>query len=119
MTMAQYSVTLFALLNAARTVAYLPQIVRIYRDPNGAKAVSVMTWLLFASANVATVAYAVFVSGDWLVATIFCLNTVGSGVVALMTLARRLKAVTSAAARSRRRVLGAASLGRPKTLGVL
>jgi hypothetical protein len=91
--MAEYSVSAFALLNAARTVAYLPQIARIYRDPNGAMAVSIITWLLFTSANVATVAYAVFVSGDFLVATIFCFNGVGSGAITLMTLAKRFSAL--------------------------
>jgi hypothetical protein len=89
MTMAEYSAGAFALLNAARTVAYLPQIARIYRDPNGAMAVSIITWLLFTSANVATVAYAVFASGDLLVAAVFCLNGVGCCAITLMTLTKR------------------------------
>src|SRR4051794_39645286 len=68
MTLADYSLTAFALLNGARVLAYLPQMIRVYRDPNGATAVSVTTWALFTAANVATISYALTVSNDWIVA---------------------------------------------------
>ena len=32
MTLAEYSMTAFALLNGGRVIAYMPQIVCIYRD---------------------------------------------------------------------------------------
>lgn len=35
MTLADYSIAAFALLNGGRTVAYFPQMIRVYRDPRG------------------------------------------------------------------------------------
>jgi hypothetical protein len=93
MTLAEYSLTAFALLNGARIAAYLPQLRRVYHDPNGASAVSIVTWTLFASANIATVAYALVVAGDRLVALIFALNTIGCASIALMTTLKRMKAL--------------------------
>src|SRR6267378_3035143 len=77
MTLAEYSIVAFALLNGGRAVAYFPQMIRVYRDPHGAAAVSLMTWTLFAAANVATVCYALTVSNDRVVAIVFALNAVG------------------------------------------
>lgn len=90
MTLAEVSLTAFALLNGARVVAYLPQIACLYRDRNGAAAVSLMTWLMFTAANVATVSYALVVSQDPIVAAVFALNAFGCLVIAVMIAARRL-----------------------------
>jgi uncharacterized protein with PQ loop repeat len=90
MTLAELSLTAFALLNGARIVAYLPQIARVYHDRNGATAVSLMTWVMFAAANVATVAYALIVARDFVVAAVFALNTFGCLVIVVMTALRRL-----------------------------
>jgi hypothetical protein len=68
---------LFVACNGARSIAYLPQIVRLARDREGAGAVSRVTWSLFALANASTVAYAAIVTGDVMVALIFALNTLG------------------------------------------
>jgi hypothetical protein len=84
-TLADYSLMLFAALNCARIVAYVPQIVRVCRDPNGARAVSLLTWSLFTAANVATVIYAVVVSGDSVVAGVFCLNGLGCFTIVALT----------------------------------
>lgn len=90
MTLAEYSLVAFALLNGARILAYLPQMIQIHRDPDGAAAVSLVAWSLFAASNVATVCYAVIVAHDWLGAVVFALNSVGClGIVAL-TLFKRL-----------------------------
>jgi len=43
MTLADYSMTAFALLNGGRIVAYMPQIMCVYRDRNGAEAASLLT----------------------------------------------------------------------------
>ena len=40
MTLADYSMAAFALLNGGRTLAYFPQMIRVYRDPHDAAAVS-------------------------------------------------------------------------------
>jgi uncharacterized protein with PQ loop repeat len=90
MTLAEFSLTAFALLNGGRVLAYLPQIARVYRDRNGATAVSLMTWVMFTAANVATVSYSLLVSRDLVVACVFALNACGCLVIAVMTALRRL-----------------------------
>jgi hypothetical protein len=92
MTLAEYSLGAFAILNSARLVAYFPQAIRIYFDANGAKAVSIATWLLFAGANLATVSYALTVAHDTLMAIVFTLNTIGCLVIVGFTAWKRIKA---------------------------
>jgi hypothetical protein len=70
-------VTVFALLNGARVIAYAPQIRCLTRDNSGAAAVSLITWTLFSMANTATVAYALLVIDDRLMAAVFALNLLG------------------------------------------
>jgi hypothetical protein len=90
MTLADYSMTAFALLNGARIIAYLPQIICVYRDPNGAVAVSLFTWIMFTAANLATVSYALTVSGDLVVAGVFALNALSCLVIATLIAVRRI-----------------------------
>jgi hypothetical protein len=92
MTLAEYSLAAFALLNCGRAVAYVPQMVRVYRDPHGAAAVSLITWALFAAANVATVCYAIAVSDDRLVAAVFALNAAGCFAIVALTALKRMRA---------------------------
>jgi len=92
MTISEYSFVAFATLNTARLIAYFPQAIRIYFDVNGAKAVSISTWLLFAAANVATVSYALTVVQDALVATVFSLNSIGCLVIVGFTIWKRIEA---------------------------
>src|SRR5437667_6194930 len=90
MTLADYSMTAFALLNGGRTVAYVPQMIRVYRDPHGAAAVSLLTWTLFAAANIATVCYALTASNDRIVATVFALNAIGCLAIVGLTAFKRV-----------------------------
>lgn len=90
MTLADYSMTAFALLNGGRILAYLPQILCIYRCRNGAAAVSLMTWVMFTASNVATVSYALTVSSDLVVAGVFGLNAVFCFLITTMVALRRL-----------------------------
>ena len=89
MTSADLSLAAFALLNGARTAAYFPQMIRVYRDPHDAAAVSLLTWTLFAAANAATVCYALTVSDDRVIAAVFSLNTVGCLAIAVLTVLKR------------------------------
>jgi hypothetical protein len=89
MTLADYSLAAFTLLNGGRAVAYFPQLLRVYRDPHGATAVSLTTWVLFAAANVATIVYALAVADDCLVAAIFALNAVGCLAIVVLTAMKR------------------------------
>lgn len=90
MTLAEYSMTAFALLNGGRAFAYIPQMIRVYRDPHRAAAVSVTTWTLFTAANVATIFYAVTVYRDFVMASIFGLNALGCSLIVGMILIRRV-----------------------------
>ncbi len=92
MTVASCSLVAFALLNFARVIAYVPQIIRIRRDPHGAAAVSIMTWVLFTGANLTTVTYAVAGGGsaDYLIAIVFSLNALGCGSIASLTAWKRV-----------------------------
>jgi hypothetical protein len=90
MTLAEYSLAAFALLNGGRVLAYFPQMVRVYRDPHGAAAVSVATWALFAASNIATVGYALIVAGDRVVAAVFAVNAVGCLAIVVMTAVKRI-----------------------------
>ena len=90
MTLADYSVAAFALLNGGRTVAYFPQMIRVYRDPHDAAAVSLLTWVLFAAANAATVGYALTVSDDRIMAIVFALNAVCCLAIVGLTAFKRI-----------------------------
>ena len=76
MTLQDYSLTAFTVLNGARIFAYVPQIVCVCRDRTGASSVSMSTWGTFCAANLATVFYAIAGTGDRVVAGIFALNAV-------------------------------------------
>ena len=91
MTLADLSMTAFALLNGARVVAYLPQIVCVYRDANGAAAVSLLTWVMFTAANLATVSYALTVTADMMVAGVFALNAISCLIITVLILVRRME----------------------------
>jgi hypothetical protein len=65
MTLAEYSFGASAILNTARLVGHFPQIMRVRRDTDGAAAVSIGTWTLFAAANIATVSLLQTMSSRW------------------------------------------------------
>ena len=90
MTLADYSMTAFAVLNGGRIVAYMPQIMCVYRDRNGAEAVSLMTWAMFMAANLATVSYSLTVSSDVVVASVFALNAVCCFAITCLVAWRRV-----------------------------
>jgi uncharacterized protein with PQ loop repeat len=74
MTTPELAALLFTALNAARVLAYLPQVVRIARDRHGAEAISCFTWSLFALSHFSTVAYALIALDDARMAAIFAAN---------------------------------------------
>ena len=90
MTLADYSMTAFALLNGGRIIAYMPQIMCVYRDRNGAEAVSLLTWAMFTAANLATVSYSITVSSDLVVALVFALNAACCCAITCLVACRRV-----------------------------
>jgi hypothetical protein len=93
MTLADFSMTAFALLNGGRIIAYMPQIMCVYRDRNGAEAVSLLTWAMFTAANLATVSYSLTVSSDLVIASVFALNTLCCLAITSLVACRRVAVV--------------------------
>jgi hypothetical protein len=101
MSPADIALTIFALCNSIRVFAYVPQIVTVARDPNGATAISYTTWSLFAASHLSTVAYAVLSLEDWRMAAVFGANTACCGVILGLTAIKRARfAATAGSSRS-------------------
>jgi uncharacterized protein with PQ loop repeat len=90
MTLADLSMTAFALLNGGRVIAYMPQMICVYRDRHGAAAVSLSTWIFFTAANAATASYALTVASDLVVAGVFALNALCCLIITALIVVRRL-----------------------------
>ncbi len=88
-TPADAALGVFTLCNTARVFAYLPQIVKIGRDTQGATAISYTTWALFGVSHLSTVAYAVLVVDDWRMAAVFAANTLCCIVILGLTAWKR------------------------------
>lgn len=82
----------FSCANALRIVAYVPQIIRVLRDRQGATAVACSTWLLFLVSNATTVLYAIVVLRDQYMAIIFSANSICCFFIVLLTIRQRHKA---------------------------
>lgn len=80
---------IFALCNAVRLAGYVPQMVKIVKDANGAQAVSCATWALFAAANISTVVYAWTILQDALIVTVFSANAACCFAIITLTLVKR------------------------------
>jgi uncharacterized protein with PQ loop repeat len=76
-------------LGSIRCLSYLPQIVRIIRDENGASAISYTTWGTWILANLATALYAVFNLGDTSLAVVSFIYAFFCTVVMLLTVFKR------------------------------
>jgi hypothetical protein len=79
----------FSFFNTVRVVSYLPQIARIARDPNGATAVSYLTWFLWLCANGSTAAYAGVIIGDRALCFVSSINTLCCSIVLCLTVYKR------------------------------
>jgi hypothetical protein len=89
LSIADYSLTIFVALNVARAIAYWPQIVSIHRDPGSASAVSLWTWIVFTTANVATVIHALAGLEDLVVAAVFGVNAIGCATIVILITYKR------------------------------
>ncbi|KFG69536.1 hypothetical protein JH26_09795 [Microvirga sp. BSC39] len=89
-TPADVALVVFTACNTVRVFAYLPQIVRIGRDTQGAAAISYVTWALFGASHLSTVAYAALVVDDWRMAAVFVANTACCGIILGLTAWKRI-----------------------------
>jgi hypothetical protein len=80
---------MFTAFNGLRIFSYLPQILRVARDSNGASAISYATWSLWTAANATTGLYAVINLGDRTLAGLNFLNAVCCLAVIGLTAAKR------------------------------
>jgi hypothetical protein len=85
----ELAITIFSISNCVRVVAYVPQILQVIRDREGATAVSCMTWLLFSLSHLSTVVYALLVIGDWRMAVIFLANLLCCLTIISLTVYKR------------------------------
>ena len=74
MVATEFIVGAFATCNALRIAAYIPRYLKILRDEDGARAVSLGTWGLFTVRMSTTVAYALAIVDDRRMAAVFSLN---------------------------------------------
>jgi hypothetical protein len=79
----------FSAANACRLVAYLPQIVALLKETNGAAAVSGATWILFLISNGVTAVYASVVCADIALTAIFSANSLCCAAIVLLIFRKR------------------------------
>jgi hypothetical protein len=80
---------LYAIDGSTLFLLYLPQILAVYRDRDGAKTISLWTWGLWAQSSIITAAYAHFVAKDLMFTIMSIGNFAGCGSVLFLTLLRR------------------------------
>ncbi len=79
----------FLCFGAVRIFAYVPQIVRVARDQNGASAISYTTWGTWTLANLATALYAAVNLRDPYLAAISCIYAMCCVCVLSLTAVKR------------------------------
>jgi hypothetical protein len=105
----------FAAFSGLRTISYVPQIVRIARDRNGASAISYPTWLLWTGANATTAMYAATNPNDVWLALVSSIYALCCMVVIALTAFKRLvhRRTKGVPSRSSEGVLAATPAARP------
>lgn len=85
----------FTIFNSLRLVSYLPQIMRIARDQNGASAISYSTWTLWTAANTSTAAYAAVNLGDAYLSLVSAISAACCFIVISLTMFKRRRLPTT------------------------
>lgn len=89
MAIAEITFAIFALFNTLRLVSYLPQIIRVARDPHGAAAISYTCWVIWIGANASTAAYAAINLGDLWLSAVGSFNAACCTIVVGLTFWKR------------------------------
>jgi hypothetical protein len=86
---------LFTVCNGLGILAYLPQLRKVAIDPNGASAISYTSWLMFLSASLSTLAYALVNRADWGLAGSAACNALCCACVIGLTFCKRRRHAAS------------------------
>jgi hypothetical protein len=89
MGLSQITLLIFTSFGAVRILSYLPQIVKVASDENGASAISCTTWSLWVGANLSTALYAAINLRDFYLSTVSSMYALCCIVVILLTIAKR------------------------------
>jgi uncharacterized protein with PQ loop repeat len=89
-TPADAALAMFTVCNTLRVVAYVPQIVKIGRDRQGALAISYSSWTLFGVSNLSTALYGVLVVQDWRLSATFGASALCCLAILVMTAWKRI-----------------------------
>jgi hypothetical protein len=89
MYLPEITLVFFSIFNILRVGSYLPQIVRVAMDTEGAKALSYSTWSLWIGANASTAAYAAINVADMTLFTVSAMNAIGCALVVGLTALKR------------------------------
>lgn len=89
MYLSEITLALFSIFNILRLGSYLPQIIVVMRDREGAKAISCSTWCLWTATNGSTAAYALVNITDWALFAVSIVNMLGCGSVVVLTFWKR------------------------------
>ena len=89
MYLPEITLAIFSIFNILRLGSYVPQIVRVATDNEGAKAISYSTWCVWIGANGSTAAYAVVNIADWMLFAVSSVNALGCAAVVALTMWKR------------------------------
>lgn len=89
MTVEEFTLWLFTLCNAARVIAYLPQLAQTLRDTSGGESTSVTSWLLFLVSHLSVTAYAFINLHDVLMGAVFATNSLFCAAIVGITIWKR------------------------------
>jgi hypothetical protein len=95
MSFSEVTLLLFSIFNVLRVGSYLPQIIRVAMDKEGAKAISYSTWSIWIGANTTTAAYAVVNISDTALFLISGMNALGCMAVVGLTAIKRCRLTDS------------------------
>jgi hypothetical protein len=79
----------FGVFNTLRLVSYVPQIIAVARDQNGAMAISLWCWSIWIGANATAALYAWVNVGDRALALMSAFNTLCCMTVVTLALLKR------------------------------
>ena len=89
MELASWTFVAFTFFSSLRIFSYVPQILRIASDKNGATAISYTTWSLWTAANLATALYASVNLQDQYLTAVSGLYAACCLIVILITIVKR------------------------------